>query len=124
MLFPLDLQTCLIAVVIFCLVYYLFIASSHELPPGPRGWPIVGNLLDIKKYGPTRSHIYHSDMQKKYGNVYKIYFGGWMMVVVSGLEAVHEVLVKQGMLFSYRPVWLYGLRQATKNGRGRGRIIS
>ncbi|XP_046577297.1 cytochrome P450 2J5-like [Haliotis rubra] len=41
-----------------------------------------------------------------------------MMTIVNGYEPVHEVLVKQGGVFSYRPTWLYSTKQATKRARG------
>ncbi|XP_071080382.1 cytochrome P450 2H1-like [Haliotis cracherodii] len=113
-----DLQTLLVSLVVLAVSYYLFCSSSHELPPGPRAWPVIGNLLDIGKHGRTKVHLYYAEMQKKYGNVYRIYFGSSMMTVVNGYGPVHEVLVKQGGLFSYRPIWLYGPQQATKKGRG------
>jgi hypothetical protein len=38
------------AFVVIAILYYQFkIKASRKLPPGPRGWPIVGNALQLPK---------------------------------------------------------------------------
>lgn len=40
-------------------------ASRYPHPPGPRGWPLIGNLLDAPK--PGKEWIAYREMCKKYG---------------------------------------------------------
>jgi hypothetical protein len=37
---------------------------KRPLPPGPPGWPIIGNVLDV----PSREeHVKYAELSKKYG---------------------------------------------------------
>ena len=36
----------------------------QPLPPGPKGWPIIGNILNIPK---EKVHIAYMEMARKYG---------------------------------------------------------
>ena len=50
--------------------YLLLVLRDHRrrrgipYPPGPRSWPIIGNLLDAPKQSPWAAY---ADMSKKHG---------------------------------------------------------
>ncbi|KAH9295326.1 hypothetical protein KI387_038914, partial [Taxus chinensis] len=70
-----------------------------KLPPGPRRWPIVGNLLQI-------GHVPHLGMQKftqKYGPLVYIHIGMVPTVVTDDPKYVKEFLLKQDHIFASRP---------------------
>ncbi|KAG6379861.1 hypothetical protein JVT61DRAFT_10421 [Boletus reticuloceps] len=46
------------------LVARLFWRRSVPLPPGPSGWPLIGNLLDFPTYAPYKTL---GTMSTKYG---------------------------------------------------------
>ncbi|XP_034288433.1 cytochrome P450 2K6-like [Pantherophis guttatus] len=73
---------------------------SHNLPPGPRTIPILGNLhmIDLKR--PYRTLI---EWSKEYGPVFRIKLGLQEMVVLIGYETVKEALVNQAEAFAERP---------------------
>ncbi|XP_060119163.1 cytochrome P450 2K6-like [Heteronotia binoei] len=76
--------------------------SGRNLPPGPRPWPLIGNLnlVDLKR--PYRTM---HKLSKQYGPVFSIQMGLETVVVVSGYETVREALVNQADAFAGRPVF-------------------
>jgi len=57
--------------------------------PGPVGWPLLGNLPQIRK---SRLHLALESWRKTYGDYYRIRMGRGRLVVVSDPQAVHAML--------------------------------
>ncbi len=57
--------------------------------PGPRRWPVVGNLLQIK---PQRIHQNVEQWCKRFGPLMSLYFGPRLVLVVADHNAVNAVL--------------------------------
>jgi cytochrome P450 len=57
--------------------------------PGPRAWPLVGNLLQIK---PTRIHQNIEQWCQRFGPLMRLYFGPRLVLVVAGHHTVQTVL--------------------------------
>ncbi|KAM4049666.1 cytochrome P450 1A3-like isoform 2-T2 [Anomaloglossus baeobatrachus] len=72
---------------------------KRRLPPGPWGIPILGNILQVEEL----PHISFGKMKEKYGDVFLLKLGMVPVVVVSGLETIKRVLLKQGEQFADRP---------------------
>ncbi|CAL5193279.1 unnamed protein product [Lathyrus oleraceus] len=68
--------------------YTLFQKLRFKLPPGPRPWPVVGNLYDIK---PVRFRCF-AEWAQFYGPIISVWFGSTLNVVVSNTELAKEVL--------------------------------
>ena len=56
--------------------------------PGPRGLPLLGNLLDLDQHNPIPSVI---KMAQEYGPIFKLRTPNGSRVIVSGRELVDEV---------------------------------
>ncbi|XP_039261516.2 cytochrome P450 1A1-like [Styela clava] len=85
---------------ILLLVRYILRRSKKlKLPPGPRGLPIIGNILQL---GPN-PHLTMTEFAKKYGSVYRLKLGSRMVIVVNGKDAIKQALVKQSGDFISRP---------------------
>ncbi|KAN0066430.1 hypothetical protein ACQY0O_000524 [Thecaphora frezii] len=67
--------------------------------PGPRPWPIVGNLLQI---GEDAALTYH-EWSKIYGPVFKVTLGEREIVVVNSAAAAKELFTDQGNVYISRP---------------------
>ncbi|XP_068730118.1 steroid 17-alpha-hydroxylase/17,20 lyase-like [Montipora capricornis] len=74
--------------------------KAKSLPPGPFPLPIIGNLL---KVATDSRHIDLMKMEKQYGHVFRLYLGSQLVVIVSGEEAIKEVLVTRSGEFAGRP---------------------
>ncbi|XP_068106940.1 cytochrome P450 2G1-like [Hyperolius riggenbachi] len=91
----------LLAVVISCLIYssWNMMYKQRNLPPGPTPFPVVGNILHIKRGQLVKSLM---EFAEKYGSVYTIYFGHNPVIVLAGYETVKEALVDRTEVFSGR----------------------
>uniref|UniRef100_A0A7N0VCG8 flavonoid 3',5'-hydroxylase n=1 Tax=Kalanchoe fedtschenkoi TaxID=63787 RepID=A0A7N0VCG8_KALFE len=72
---------------------------SRRLPPGPRGWPILGALPLLG----SMPHVALAKMAKKYGPVLHLKMGTCDMVVASTPEAAKAFLKTLDINFSNRP---------------------
>jgi cytochrome P450 / NADPH-cytochrome P450 reductase len=78
--------------------------------PGPRGLPILGNLLDLRDdEAPLRAIENLADM---YGEIYKIKVGGKTQIIVSSAEMMKEVMDEKRFLKTAIP----GLAERKPNG--------
>ncbi|KAI0299715.1 cytochrome P450 [Multifurca ochricompacta] len=71
------------------------------LPPGPKGWPLIGNLLDIPKanFGKV-----YTEWAMKYGKIVYADAAGQPMIIINDVDIANEILDKNGAISSDRPV--------------------
>ncbi|XP_070844320.1 cytochrome P450 2U1 [Chaetodon trifascialis] len=107
------------AACVFFIVCYLvrFYQKRRELaniPPGPRPWPVLGNfggfLIPPALRGTSgkRSADRHTaglltEQANVYGNVYSLFVGSQLVVVLNGYEVVKDALSNHPEVFSDRP---------------------
>uniref|UniRef100_A0A8D0ERK7 Cytochrome P450 1A n=1 Tax=Strix occidentalis caurina TaxID=311401 RepID=A0A8D0ERK7_STROC len=95
----------LLVAAVFCLVFLLIqslrqhIPQGLKSPPGPRGYPILGNVLELRK----DTHLALTRLSQKYGDVMEVRIGTRPVLVLSGLDTIKQALVKQGDDFMGRP---------------------
>ncbi|KAF0930555.1 hypothetical protein E2562_033473 [Oryza meyeriana var. granulata] len=97
---PLLLLTTLVLSVIVC--YVLFSRSGKArapLPPGPRGWPVLGNLPQLG--GKTHQMLH--EMTKVYGPLIRLRFGSSDVVVAGSASVAAQFLRTHDANFSSRP---------------------
>ncbi|KAM0909650.1 hypothetical protein ACQ4PT_014705 [Festuca glaucescens] len=70
-----------------------------KLPPGPRPWPVLGNLFQIQ---PVRCRCF-AEWAGRYGPIMTVWFGSSPMVVVSTSELAQEVLKTHDQQLADRP---------------------
>ncbi|KAI3927030.1 hypothetical protein MKW92_052135 [Papaver armeniacum] len=92
------------AIAIGCttLLYLLFRYSSPKgLPPGPKPWPIVGNLLQLSE----KPHSQFAQLAETYGDLFTLKLGTETVVVASTPLAAREVLKTHDRILSSRYVF-------------------
>ncbi|KAK9166404.1 hypothetical protein Scep_001595 [Stephania cephalantha] len=67
-----------------------------KLPPGPVGWPFIGETLQLYSQDPN---IFFANKQKRYGEIFKSHILGCPCVMLASPEAARFVLVTQAHLF-------------------------
>ncbi|KAI4964814.1 hypothetical protein ZWY2020_059517, partial [Hordeum vulgare] len=72
---------------------------AHNLPPGPKPWPIIGNL-NLMGALPHRSI---HDLSKRYGPIMYLRFGSFPVVVGSSVEMAKFFLKTHDVVFIDRP---------------------
>ncbi|XP_055769832.1 cytochrome P450 2U1-like [Salvelinus fontinalis] len=122
-------HVCILALTVFVAVYYLMHTfRKHQdfsnIPPGPKPWPIVGNFggflvpnfiwrrfggwggKDVPK-SKTQAlispQVIITEQAKVYGNIYSMWVGSQLVVVLNGYEVVRDALSNRADVFSDRP---------------------
>ncbi|XP_057817251.2 cytochrome P450 750A1 [Cryptomeria japonica] len=74
-------------------------AKGLSLPPGPLGWPVIGNLHQLG----DRPHRSLEELSKKYGCLMFMRLGSVPALVVSSSEMAKEILTTHDLAFGNRP---------------------
>ncbi|XP_058108613.1 trimethyltridecatetraene synthase-like [Magnolia sinica] len=81
-----------------------FHRRNLNLPPGPKGWPIIGNLNLIGSLPHRSIH----DLSQKYGPLMQLQFGSFPVIVGSSVEMAKKILKTQDLNFVGRPKFAAG----------------
>ena len=81
-------------------VFLLSIRRRKRLPPGPSGYPVIGNITQVDL---TNTINEFPRLRKEYGDVFCIKLLHRPNIVVNGREAITELLVKHADSLSERP---------------------
>ncbi|XP_030576816.1 cytochrome P450 2K1-like [Archocentrus centrarchus] len=92
------------ALTVFLFIYFISSSSFSTLkygkePPGPRPFPLLGNLLQLDLKRPYKTLL---ELSKKYGSVFTIYLGTKKVVILAGYKTVKEALVDHDEVFGER----------------------
>lgn len=87
-----------------------------NIPPGPKPWPVVGSFggffipsfikkrcrqqSDKANTGEVDALTYNASL---YGNIYSIFAGSQLVVVLNGYEVIKDALSNHHEVFSDRP---------------------
>ncbi|KAI0340899.1 CyP450 monooxygenase [Trametopsis cervina] len=72
-------------------------------PPGPRGWPIIGNLFTLPN--EEQPWTVYRDWSRTYGDMMSLNVLGSRMVIVSSSDIAIELLEKRSSIYSDRAPW-------------------
>ncbi|MBA0684837.1 hypothetical protein Goari_026395, partial [Gossypium aridum] len=99
-----DMASTLLAVAVTLVFFFQALTwtrrgKNKRLPPGPKGLPIIGNLLMI---GNNPHHDFQR-LAQKYGPIMHLRLGLMPVIVVSSAEAAELFLKTHDLVFASRP---------------------
>ncbi|KAK4413416.1 Trimethyltridecatetraene synthase [Sesamum alatum] len=77
---------------------------KRNLPPGPKPWPIIGNLNLLGSVPHQSLHV----LSQKYGDIMQLRFGKFPVVVASSPEMAKQFLRVHDTVFASRPALAAG----------------
>ncbi|KAJ0243899.1 Cytochrome P450 77A4 [Hirschfeldia incana] len=95
--------TLFITVFVYTLTRVRHKSKRVNLPPGPPGWPVVGNLFQFARSG-KQFFEYVDEMKKIYGPILTLRMGIRTMIIISDANLAHQALIERGAQFATRPV--------------------
>lgn len=99
----LILWTLIVAFAILCIVWLkqMFNRPRLPLPPGPKGLPVIGNLLDLAN---EKVYVKARDWAREFGDdVISLDVLGNTTIVLNSSEAIADIFVTRGANYSDRP---------------------
>ena len=97
--------------VVFCgvYVYYQFRKPKLKLPPGPKGYPVLGNF-HLMTLPTGQLHIAFTQLSKQYGDIVSVRFFSTTVVVLNSAEVIREAFTKEpnASRLCHRPKSFYG----------------
>ncbi|KAF8872112.1 hypothetical protein BD779DRAFT_1400619, partial [Infundibulicybe gibba] len=70
------------------------------LPPGPKGLPIIGNLLDMPVH---KQWMVFGEWSKIYGDIMHLNILGKSIIILCSTKRTTDVLEKRSLNYSDRP---------------------
>lgn len=98
---------------------YVSSRNRRRLPPGPRGWPLLGNALDMPRqkewltftewkrtYGQLSARIVSIIVPTRnvvVGNIVSLSIAGQTIIILNSVKAAMDLLQRRSSIYSDRP---------------------
>ncbi|KAN0125466.1 Cytochrome P450 [Lactarius tabidus] len=85
----------------FAVLYAAHYVTSpyRKLPPGPRGYPIIGNVLELR----SQQWLKFTEWRKQFGDVIYLNAAGQPMVILNSQKVAADLLDRRAGIYSDRP---------------------
>ncbi|KAE9580743.1 hypothetical protein CGMCC3_g3528 [Colletotrichum fructicola] len=107
--------TSTVALAILALAFYLWTAKGsamQHLPPAPKGYPFLGNLMDVVSAGGLL-HLKMIAWAREHGEIIRVVLGPNTEYVINSDRACAAIFQKNAAISSERPAWLVGQKYIT-----------
>ncbi|EIM83701.1 cytochrome P450 [Stereum hirsutum FP-91666 SS1] len=106
---PALLLTLLVSFSVYSLVHH-YRSPLRKVPPGPRGWPLIGNALDL---GGPQLWLKLTEWRETYGDIIYLNAAGQPVVILNSPKAAAGLLDKRAGNTSNRPRNIVGSEMLT-----------
>lgn len=97
------LLSAIVALVAYTLYRFLTTRTTRKkLPPGPRPWPILGNISDFPPAG-TPEHEHWAKHAPVYGPISSVTVAGSTLILVHDKQLAHDLLNRNARRTAGRP---------------------
>ncbi|KAG1817986.1 cytochrome P450 [Suillus subaureus] len=93
---------CLTGVGVYLVKQVVTKKNPAPYPPGPRGWPLIGNVLDMPRVNPW---VAFTEWGQQYGDITHIEVLGRHIIVLNSVKIAMEMMDRKSTLYSDRPVF-------------------
>ncbi|KAF5321043.1 hypothetical protein D9619_000276 [Psilocybe cf. subviscida] len=98
-------QCVLVLIVLLVAKSIFWPRNALSLPPGPKGLPLVGNILDMPS---EREWKTFAQWGEKYGDICSVTVLGQTVIVLNSAQIARDMLDKKSAIYSDRPVLQMG----------------
>ncbi|KAG1753720.1 cytochrome P450 [Suillus paluster] len=95
------LTICLAGVGVYLVKQAFSKKNPAPYPPGPPGWPLIGNILDMPHIKPSFNF---AEWGKKYGDISHIEVLGQHIIVLNSIKTAMEMMDGKSSVYSDRPI--------------------
>ncbi|KAI0060305.1 cytochrome P450 [Artomyces pyxidatus] len=88
----------IVGLVILIFIHYVS-SPWRKVPPGPKGIPLLGNVLDMK----DKAWLFSPDLRKKYGDIVYLNALGQPIVFLNTQKVAADLLDRRASIYSDRP---------------------
>lgn len=81
--------------------------TKLQLPPGPKGLPLVGNVNELPPPG-KQEYLHWLEHKQAYGPITSVTMFGQTIVVIHDRNMAIELMDKRSVIYSGRPVMTFG----------------
>ncbi|OSX59347.1 hypothetical protein POSPLADRAFT_1150256 [Postia placenta MAD-698-R-SB12] len=97
----LDTGAAVLLVALLFVVYRGRQSARGPLPPGPRGWPLVGNVFDMPSTNEWNTYM---SWGEKWGDIVSVTLFGQHIVILNSVQHAYDMFEKKSNIYSDRPV--------------------
>ncbi|KAN0091438.1 Cytochrome P450 [Tylopilus felleus] len=93
-----TLDVCLLGLALFLVGRLVW--RRTPLPPGPPGWPLIGNLLDLRTVAPYKTL---GAMSSTYGPIISLNVLGKQYIILNSFKVTNDLLERKSAITCNRP---------------------
>ena len=96
-----DYLSLVLLTIIIVLSYVILVRRKSDLPPGPRGWPLLNNYGYVHNKNGLRKKL--AALRDQYGDIFSLRFMLTDVIVLNGPDVIRHALITNADDFSERP---------------------
>ncbi|KAF5342840.1 hypothetical protein D9758_013372 [Tetrapyrgos nigripes] len=93
-------------IVLVTLAVRIFYKPKRNLPPGPKGLPVLGNIFQLPE---TLQFLHFAEWKEEFGPIFSLNLAGQTMIVLNSHKVTADLLDRRSTIYSDRPRFIMAL---------------